>query len=274
MKPRIFIGSSSESLPIAYAIQEELDNDALITVWKQGVFTLSSNTLDDLISTLDISDFAVFVFSPEDIVSIRNQKLKTTRDNVVFELGLFVGRLGKKRSFIIRSQGQSDFHLPTDLLGTNVATFNSKRPDGNLRAALGPACNQIRISIDKWVSSKFGDLLTPSLVYLLRHMALIDDYRPQNSYSGVLAAYTNDLHPLDFFPRQKTGWEKAALYACLYLRTHGLVKMQPGSARQVNITELGKFILTHKTIKREFKAAFKKPMIYGGEEHGDFKDYE
>ena len=49
MKPAVFIGSSVESLKIAYAIQEELTHNAEITLWSQGIFKLSNTTLDDLL---------------------------------------------------------------------------------------------------------------------------------------------------------------------------------------------------------------------------------
>ncbi len=54
MKNRLFIGSSKESLDIAYATQQNLSNDAEITVWTQGVFELSASTLDSLIKQLEV----------------------------------------------------------------------------------------------------------------------------------------------------------------------------------------------------------------------------
>lgn len=149
MKPRIFIGSSVESLEIAYSIQNNLDYDGEITVWSQGVFLLSSNALDDLIRASANFDFGIFVFSPEDIIRIREQQFLSTRDNVVFELGLFIGKLSKARTFIVIPRGHQDFHLPTDLAGVTPATFNPQRADENLQAALAPACNEIRKVIRK-----------------------------------------------------------------------------------------------------------------------------
>ena len=101
MKPRIFIGSSAERLNISYAIQENLEYDAQTTVWTQGIFQLSSNALDDLINALKDFDFAIFIFHPDDVLKIRDQTYKTIRDNLIFELGLFMGRLGKDHVYCV-----------------------------------------------------------------------------------------------------------------------------------------------------------------------------
>ncbi|OCK50626.1 hypothetical protein BA768_19550 [Chryseobacterium sp. CBo1] len=67
MKPRLFIGSSKESLDVAYSIQESLNYDANCTVWTQGIFQLNKTSLDSLIKALDNFDFAIFVFKPDDV---------------------------------------------------------------------------------------------------------------------------------------------------------------------------------------------------------------
>ena len=149
MKPAVFVGSSTESRNIAYAVQEELAEDAEVTVWSQGIFKLSSTILDDLLETLDKSDFGIFIFSLDDLVKIRDQEFSSTRDNVVFELGLFIGRLGKQRNFFILPKDHNDFRIPTDLMGITPGTFDSNRLDKNIQAALGPACNKIRSAINK-----------------------------------------------------------------------------------------------------------------------------
>ena len=137
VKPKVFIGSSVESLDVAYALQENLEHDGEITVWPQGVFDLSKYSLDALIDALDNFDFGVFVFAPDDVVKIREKEYQSTRDNVVFELGLFVGRLGKERSFLVIPREQEDFRLPTDLLGLTPATYEPNRQDDNLSVAAG-----------------------------------------------------------------------------------------------------------------------------------------
>ena len=141
----MFVGSSRESLDYAYAIQENLDpHVAEVTVWPQGVFQIASFDLESLLTELDEHDFAVFVFAPDDLAMIRGRQQSVVRDNVIFELGLFMGKLGRERTFAVMPAG-ADLHLPSDLLGWNMGRYDSRRE--NLVSALGVACNQIRRAI-------------------------------------------------------------------------------------------------------------------------------
>lgn len=69
------------------------------------------------------------------------------RDNVIFELGLFMGRLGKESCFFVVPRGHENLRLPSDLIGVKPATFNPDRQDGNLQSALGAACTEISKAI-------------------------------------------------------------------------------------------------------------------------------
>jgi predicted nucleotide-binding protein len=158
MKPRMFIGSSVESLDLANVIQENLDYDATTTVWNQGIFELSNSTLESLVNALENFDFGVFVFSPDDISQIRKEKLNTVRDNVIFEFGLFIGKLGRNKVFFVIPRETADFHLPSDLLGITSGVYDNKREDGNVKAALGPFCNQVRERLKKFTYENLVDL--------------------------------------------------------------------------------------------------------------------
>jgi len=145
MKPRVFIGSSRESVDVALAVQEELEESPVeVTVWTQSIFELSKHTLESLVLALNRFDFGIFIFGADDIVRLRGFEYPSARDNVVFELGLFIGKLGRERSFLLVPKGHDDFHLPTDLLGITFATFDPRREDKNLRSAVAPACRKIQ----------------------------------------------------------------------------------------------------------------------------------
>lgn len=148
MKPKIFIGSSVEGLNIAYSIQQNLMHDAEITVWDQGVFELSKTTIESLIEKLNDSDFGIFVFSDDDMTIIRDTQKSTVRDNVLFEFGLFIGKLSRERVYFI-IPSETDLHLPTDILGITPGKYESNRSDGSMQAATGPVANQIRQMIKK-----------------------------------------------------------------------------------------------------------------------------
>jgi tetratricopeptide (TPR) repeat protein len=148
MKPKIFIASSIEGLGIAYAAQQNLHHCAEVTVWDQGVFTLSSTALDSLLAVISTADFGIFIFTADDLIKIRGKEHPTVRDNVLFELGMFIGRLGKERNFIFVPDG-SELHLPTDLLGLTPAKFETDRTDGSITAACGPACHSVREAVKR-----------------------------------------------------------------------------------------------------------------------------
>ncbi|APX91966.1 hypothetical protein BWR19_02830 [Halomonas sp. 1513] len=147
-KPRIFIGSSSESLDVADAVNLNLDHKAEVTIWRNGTFDLSSNTIDALTKKAKAVDFSLFIFSPDDIAIIRSKQKAIVRDNVLFELGLFIGALGKERCFILKPRGV-DLHFPTDLLGVTPADYESNRSDGDLASSVNHACVLMKQQMEK-----------------------------------------------------------------------------------------------------------------------------
>jgi hypothetical protein len=145
MKPTIFIGSSTEGLEVARAIEKQLQYDAEPTVWTDGIFGLGHGTLESLVGSLDRFDFAVLVLSPDDLIVSREQTNNSPRDNVLLEIGLFIGRLGRERTFIVFNR-DGNLKLPSDLAGVTMATYGN-RQDQNVIAALGPACTDIKYAI-------------------------------------------------------------------------------------------------------------------------------
>ena len=102
--------------------------------------------MESLINSLDNFDFAILILTPDDLVTSRDISSQGPRDNVMFELGLFMGRLGRSRTFVLYDSNM-DLKIPSDLLGIHTVTFHGNRTDGNLTAALSPACTLIRKTI-------------------------------------------------------------------------------------------------------------------------------
>src|SRR5262245_25387722 len=123
--PSLFIGSSSEGLDVAREVELQLEDEALVTIWKDGVFGLGEATLESLMNALDQFDFAVMVLTPDDLLESRGQNYASPRDNVIFELGLFMGRLGRSRTFILHEQN-ADLKLPSDLAGITRVTYRRR----------------------------------------------------------------------------------------------------------------------------------------------------
>lgn len=144
-RPSLFIGSSSEGLEVARALSYQLNDTAEVTIWNEGVFEPGKETLESLVNAVDRFDFAAIVFTPDDFVHSRGEEVEAPRDNVMFELGLFIGQLGKARTFVVKSS--KPVKIPSDLAGVTTLDYDAERSDGNIRAAVSAACVPIRESI-------------------------------------------------------------------------------------------------------------------------------
>jgi hypothetical protein len=141
LDPSLFIGSSSEGLAVARALQAEVYEVCEAQIWSQGVFEPTGTTIGSLLEAAQDADFAAFILTPDDSIETRDAKISAARDNVVFELGLFLGALGPQRVFIV-SPHSADLRLPSDLAGVTRLNYKSNRK--LLQAALGPAATVIR----------------------------------------------------------------------------------------------------------------------------------
>ena len=147
-KMRVFVISSVEALAVARAVQNAFAHDPFLTViWSEGVFKVSNYTLQSLEEQLDQADFAVAVAHADDQALIRGTTWPTPRDNVVFELGFFMGRLGRERAILMEPR-DSKVKLPSDLAGVTTISY---RYEAGVDAAslIGPACNELREHIMK-----------------------------------------------------------------------------------------------------------------------------
>lgn len=160
-KLRIFIGSSLESSPVLDIIASRLRANKRfnVTTWTKLDAEPGSDFLDVLITASSTFDAAVLVFAPDDLVISRGREQKGPRDNVIFELGLFMGNLGRKRALIVGpNEWETDLKIMSDIghLGRTRykppqygRSMKREQKQKLLEGALKPACDTLESHLEQ-----------------------------------------------------------------------------------------------------------------------------
>lgn len=153
-KPYLFIGSSQEcrTQKIVDVFIETLSEEAhCIPWWRAPQFKTegSATTFAALCEAATAYDFAVFILTADDQITSRKKKSKAPRDNVLFELGLFISAIGPDRVLAFVQKGVGDVKKPSDLAGVNMPVFefdgtNKHKSIGSIGEACNGFCNKIR----------------------------------------------------------------------------------------------------------------------------------
>ena len=149
VEPSIFIGSSSgRGRKTAEHINRYLLRLPVVPrLWSKNVFEASKTTIEDLMQLTSEVDFAVLVLTPDDVTKSRGKKKPSPRDNVIFELGLFMGALDRTRTYMVAPR-TAGLKIPTDLLGVTYLPFSNRR-GRTLAHNLQPVLRQLRKLIEK-----------------------------------------------------------------------------------------------------------------------------
>lgn len=126
-KPRVFLGSSKESLPILSVVEKALTGVATLTPWTDpDAFRKPGDYfLDSLIQAAHAFDLAVLIFGKDDVVISRKLAQPAPRDNVVFELGLFMSTLARNRTIVVAPRvWRTRLKVLSDLAGLNLAEYD------------------------------------------------------------------------------------------------------------------------------------------------------
>jgi Predicted nucleotide-binding protein containing TIR -like domain len=141
-QPVVFIGSSAEGLKYASAVHKYLVTKPIVPkLWTDGVFQTTRTSIESLVALSHEADFAVLIFTKDDMTISRGKNRPSPRDNVVFELGLLMGALGRERVFILQPRNV-DIKIPSDLLGV-VSLLYARAGPRTLGERLRPACTRI-----------------------------------------------------------------------------------------------------------------------------------
>lgn len=150
LEPRLFIICSAEALDIAKCIRIGLKHvTRQIVIWSdEQIFESGSYPLETLEKEVNQADFAIALAEPDDIIRSRDRSQVTVRDNVIFELGFFMSRLGRARSLLLVPRG-TDVKLPSDFKGLTPIAYSKVGPGDELPVILGPTIDEIDHIIKK-----------------------------------------------------------------------------------------------------------------------------
>ncbi len=178
MKQRIFIGSSVEGLNIAEKIKDYFKDSYDCFIWTDDIFQYNEGFLETLVKSASLFDFGFMVFSADDISKIRGKEHETVRDNILFEYGLFLGRVGVDNTYILYEKGVK---LPSDLQGVTLAEYSTniingkKEPDDSINSTLG----KLKKRIDEKANLCHLGLLPSTVIaisYFENFIKLVTDY--------------------------------------------------------------------------------------------------
>ncbi|CAL8477070.1 Cyclic nucleotide-binding domain-containing protein (plasmid) [Caballeronia sp. S22] len=124
-RPRTFFISSKESLDVAEAIRHGLRyTDADSVLWSDDdIFPPGTYPLEALEAEVNRADFGIAIAHPDDIVRSRKHQTAAPRDNVIFELGFFMSRLGRTRTFLLVPKMEEELKMPSDFKGMTPIVY-------------------------------------------------------------------------------------------------------------------------------------------------------
>jgi hypothetical protein len=137
MKRKLFVGSSSGSgLEIAKKVAAHVESNCgewiECDIWDRGnIFGINSSFLDSLLRASQRYHYGMFVATKDDPTVKKGSSIVEPRDNVIFEMGLFLGSMGVSRSFLLVEKGAE---LPTDFQGITVPQFSIEDEESLLPA--------------------------------------------------------------------------------------------------------------------------------------------
>ena len=128
-KSKIFIASSGRTLVLAEQLRDQMSTDFCEPrLWSEESRLQPGSTIIEMLeSAAGQFDFAVIILAKDDLIIGGKGETLKARDNCVFEAGLFMSAIGRKRCFLVNSVSQGD--LPSDLNGIISLPFNEP---GNL----------------------------------------------------------------------------------------------------------------------------------------------
>jgi hypothetical protein len=171
-KPRVFVGSSSERKSLAEELCTRLgDKATAIGWWDSPEFQNGFSSLEALLKATETYDFAAFLLTADDQCTSRGVTGAMPRDNVLFEYGLFLGRLRQGRVLAFVEQ---NIRLPSDVAGIQMERFTVPRDEhervATARGLTGIVANAIART-PAWWDLHLGGVIAGWSIDLALHQA-------------------------------------------------------------------------------------------------------
>lgn len=149
-RAKLIVFCSTERLEIAEAIRRSLCREMIVTLWSDDqVFQAGKTPLENVQRAIDENDFVLALLGPDDKIEYRGTNATVTRDNVVIELGIAYGTLGKERTFFAQPRKLMHFRAPTNLSGPEPLRYDEDIFQINSSAAVAEIASHFRTLIRK-----------------------------------------------------------------------------------------------------------------------------
>jgi len=146
-QPKIFVISSKEGIEVARELRKNLDGDDMqVHLWDHDTFMISDYPISSLEDAIERCDFTIAVAHADDVLITREETHKVPRDNVHFEYGISIGKLGRDRSFLL-VQADTKVKLASDLAGLTTLRYQGDEKD-KMKRTVAKACDVARERIE------------------------------------------------------------------------------------------------------------------------------
>lgn len=138
MPPRILIAAAHENNAFVEKLSERINLFAKVLPWYGFKYLYYGKSILEAIQSESVKcDYAIFVIDGTDEVKIKGKKMPVARDNVIFEYGIFISKIGPRNCFFLvneKQKGKNKVRIPTDFAGHihPTAYFNGEDNDRSL----------------------------------------------------------------------------------------------------------------------------------------------
>ena len=137
----LLIVSSTEALGVVDVVERVFSEQGYrVSRWNKDFFRVNDNYRQTLTDAAGFYDYAVAIFAADDPATIRDKPVMVTRANVVFEFGLFLGRLGPDRAYCLTEDHVTGF---SDWDGITEVRYR-RTSDSDIEAACERVLRKIR----------------------------------------------------------------------------------------------------------------------------------